>query len=66
MTDVKTPARSAKEQFDRQAAHYNAQWNAWSEESLAWLGSVAVLAAGSVLFFLYARRRLRRPELILS
>jgi len=37
-----------------------------AEESLAWLGSVAVLAAGSVLFFLYARRRLRRPELILS
>lgn len=36
------------------------------EESLAWLGSVAVLAAGSALFFLYARRRLRRPELILS
>lgn len=37
-----------------------------AEESLPWLGSVAVLAAGSALFFLYARRRLRRPELILS
>jgi len=31
------PARSAKEQFDRQAAHYDAQWNAWSEETLGWL-----------------------------
>ena len=28
------PARSAKEQFDRQAAHYNTQWNSWSEEVL--------------------------------
>lgn len=31
------PTRSAQEQFDRQAAHYNAQWNTWSEESLRWL-----------------------------
>lgn len=37
-----------------------------AEAALPWLGSVAVLAAGSALFFLYARRRLRRPELILS
>lgn len=37
-----------------------------AEAALPWLGSVAVLAGGSVLFFLYARRRLRRPELILS
>jgi ubiquinone/menaquinone biosynthesis C-methylase UbiE len=29
--------RSAQEQFDRQAKHYNAQWNQWSEESLRWL-----------------------------
>lgn len=36
------------------------------EAALPWLGSVAVLAGGSALFFLYARRRLRRPELILS
>ncbi|MCC2547025.1 methyltransferase domain-containing protein [Hymenobacter sp. BT175] len=28
---------SAKEQFDRQAAQYNAQWNAWTETSLNWL-----------------------------
>jgi len=31
------PARSAREQFDRQAAHYDGQWNAWTEESLRWL-----------------------------
>lgn len=37
MTDAKLPQRTAREQFDRQAEHYNAQWNAWSEESLAWL-----------------------------
>ena len=36
------------------------------EAALAWLGSASVLAAGSALFFLYARRRLRRPELIIS
>ena len=28
------PKRSAKEQFDAQAAEYNAQWNTWSEEIL--------------------------------
>ncbi|MCB2378183.1 methyltransferase domain-containing protein [Hymenobacter sp. BT635] len=28
---------SAKEQFDRQAPHYNAQWNTWSEALLRWL-----------------------------
>ena len=26
-----------KEQFDRQAKHYDGQWNAWTEESLNWL-----------------------------
>ena len=31
------PARSAKEQFDKQASHYNAQWNSWSAETLNWL-----------------------------
>lgn len=33
----KMPIRTAREQFDRQAEHYNAQWNAWTEESLRWL-----------------------------
>lgn len=37
MENVNTPPRSAKDQFDRQAEHYNAQWNTWSEESLRWL-----------------------------
>ncbi len=31
MTNVST---SAKEQFDRQAAHYNGQWATWSDETL--------------------------------
>ena len=31
------PSRTSQEQFDRQAAQYNAQWNAWNGESLAWL-----------------------------
>lgn len=29
--------RSAAEQFDKQAAQYDSQWNAWSEKTLAWL-----------------------------
>lgn len=28
---------NSQDQFDRQAAHYNAAWNQWSESSLAWL-----------------------------
>lgn len=28
---------TSREQFDRQAEHYNAEWNQWSEASLAWL-----------------------------
>lgn len=31
------PTRSAKAQFDRQATHYNAEWNAWSAQTLDWL-----------------------------
>ena len=31
------PFRTSREQFDRQAPHYNGQWNAWNSESLAWL-----------------------------
>src|SRR5262249_47907091 len=37
MIGFKTPTRTSKEQFDRQADYYDAQWNAWSKESLAWL-----------------------------
>lgn len=36
-----------------------------AEESVDWLLSFSVLAAAAVLFFLYARRRLRRPETLL-
>lgn len=34
---MEMPSRTSQEQFDRQAAHYNAQWNTWNSESLAWL-----------------------------
>ena len=33
---------------------------------LDWAASVAVLGASAVLFFFYARRRLRRPETLIS
>ena len=36
------PARSAKEQFDNQAAHYDVQGSTWSEETLAWMLESAV------------------------
>jgi hypothetical protein len=36
------------------------------EESLSWLGSAAVLCAAAAILFLYARRRLRRPETMIS
>jgi ubiquinone/menaquinone biosynthesis C-methylase UbiE len=29
--------RTSKEQFDRQAAHYDAEWNTWSQRTLDWL-----------------------------
>ena len=29
--------RTSKEQFDRQASHYDGQWNRWTEETLAWI-----------------------------
>ena len=32
--ETSPPSRSAKEQFDKQATEYNAQWNTWSEETL--------------------------------
>ena len=37
MTTSPTPARTAKEQFDRQATHYDRQWNTWTESTLNWL-----------------------------
>lgn len=32
--ETNKPIRSAKDQFDKQATEYNAQWNGWSEETL--------------------------------
>ncbi|MEO8099578.1 MAG: methyltransferase domain-containing protein [Acidobacteriota bacterium] len=37
MSNLKPKQRSAREQFDLQAGHYNADWNRWSETSLTWL-----------------------------
>lgn len=34
---AQTPQVSSQQQFDRQAPHYNEQWNQWSEASLAWM-----------------------------
>ncbi|HEY4574118.1 MAG TPA: hypothetical protein VIJ26_09150, partial [Thermoanaerobaculia bacterium] len=50
---------------DRLKAHYGALLPG-AEESLPWLRSLAILAVGAALFYLYARRRLRRPERMLS
>lgn len=36
------------------------------EAALDWLASLAVLSAASLLLYLYARRRLRRPETLIS
>ncbi|HEY3284861.1 MAG TPA: methyltransferase domain-containing protein [Armatimonadota bacterium] len=35
------PERSAREQFDRQAEHYDEQWSRWTEASLRWLVEAA-------------------------
>jgi hypothetical protein len=49
----------------RLTAHYG-RFLPGAEESLPWLRSLAILAVGAALFYLYARRRLRRPERMLS
>lgn len=44
------PARSAKDQFDKQAAHYDTQWSSWSEQTLDWmLNAVPLLPKFRVL-----------------
>jgi ubiquinone/menaquinone biosynthesis C-methylase UbiE len=43
------PKPTAREQFNRQATHYNAEWNAWSEGSLQWLLELAECGAGDRL-----------------
>ena len=50
---------------DRLFGSYNA-WIFGADEALAWLPAAAVLAASSLVLFLYARRRLRRPESLIS
>ena len=32
-----TPTRSARDQFDKQAVHYDTQWSSWSEETMEWM-----------------------------
>ena len=47
---------------------YFSQFGPWlpgRDEALPWLGSLAVLGTATILFSLYARRRLRRPESML-
>ena len=34
-------SRTSKEQFDKQAAHYDSEWNTWSEHTLTWLVKAA-------------------------
>lgn len=41
------------------------RWLPVGWDAARWAGAAAVLAGGAVLFTLYARRRLRRPELLL-
>ncbi len=43
------PTRSSQEQFNRQAAHYDQQWNHWNRESLDWMLSRLPEARGSSL-----------------
>lgn len=50
---------------DRLFGSYNA-WIFGTDEALAWLPAAGVLAASSLVLFLYARRRLRRPESLIS
>ena len=46
---MSAPTRTAKEQFDRQASHYNAQWNSWTGSSLDWLLEHAECQADDVV-----------------
>ncbi|HEV7670747.1 MAG TPA: hypothetical protein VGS22_19685 [Thermoanaerobaculia bacterium] len=50
---------------DRHQGVFNA-WLPGPEESLSWLGGALVLGAATLILFLYARRRLRRPETLVS
>ncbi|HXU46441.1 MAG TPA: hypothetical protein VN783_13015 [Thermoanaerobaculia bacterium] len=50
---------------DRHHGEFN-RWLPGAVESLAFAGSALVLGAAALVFFLYARRRLRRPETMIS
>ena len=50
---------------DRHHGAFNG-WLPGPEESLSWLGGALVLGAATLILFLYARRRLRRPETLVS
>ena len=50
---------------DRHFGVFNG-WLPGPEESLSWLGGALVLGAATLILFLYARRRLRRPETLVS
>jgi ubiquinone/menaquinone biosynthesis C-methylase UbiE len=41
--------RTSEEQFNKQAEHYNAQWNKWSEVSLNWLLNHSHAASGDLV-----------------
>lgn len=43
------PSRSSREQFNRQAVHYDQQWNHWNEESLVWMLARARASVEDVL-----------------
>jgi hypothetical protein len=50
---------------DRHHGVFNG-WLPGPEESLSWSGGALVLGAATSILFLYARRRLRRPEMLVS
>jgi hypothetical protein len=50
---------------DRHHGAFNG-WLPGLEESLSWLGGALVLGAATLILFLYARRRLKRPETLVS
>jgi ubiquinone/menaquinone biosynthesis C-methylase UbiE len=41
--------RTAQEQFDRQAAHYDTQWNSWSAHTLRWMVERAECAPADIV-----------------
>ncbi|MDR3710896.1 MAG: methyltransferase domain-containing protein [Capsulimonadaceae bacterium] len=46
---MSNPTRTAREQFDRQATHYDVRWNAWSAETLNWIIDAADCRPGDAV-----------------